>query len=256
MIPVQRLTSILEDIKSNRAISVSDLSLKYDVSEMTIRRDLKQLEDQGLITRTHGGAVPNNRALDELQFVQKQGIHEAEKRQIARYAVTQFVSEGDIIIMEGGTTVTGMVAHMESYRNLTVMTNSLFTLFELQKIATGNTIISTGGVLREVSNTLVGPIAEKHFSEHHATKVFLSSTGWTEATGFTDPNMLEIQVKKTMIKSARSIIMLLDSSKFGLVSLTSFLDAYAPDVIITDRGIPDDIRSAFLKHQVDVHIAS
>jgi DeoR/GlpR family transcriptional regulator of sugar metabolism len=256
MIPVQRLTSILEDIKSNRAISVSDLSLKYEVSEMTIRRDLKQLEDQGLITRTHGGAVPNSRALDELQFVQKQVIHEAEKRQIARYAVTQFVSEGDIIILEGGTTVTGMVSHMETYRNVTVMTNSLYTLFELQKIATGNTIISTGGVLREVSNTFVGPIAEKHFAEHNATKVFLSSTGWTEATGFTDPNMLEVQVKKTMIKSARCIIMLLDSSKFGLISLTSFLDAFAPDVVITDRGIPDDIREAFLRHRVEVHIAS
>lgn len=256
MLPVERLTSILEDIKSNRAISVSDLSLKYDVSEMTIRRDLKQLEDHGLITRTHGGAIPNNRALDELQFVQKQGIHEAEKRQIARYAVTHFITEGEIIILEGGTTVTGMVAHMETYRNLTVMTNSLFTLFELQKIAAGNTIISTGGVLREVSNTFVGPIAEKHFAEHNATKVFLSSTGWTEATGFTDPSMLEVQVKKTMLKSARSIIMLMDSSKFGIISLTSFLDAYAPDVIITDRGIPDDIHSAFRKHQVDVHIAN
>jgi DeoR/GlpR family transcriptional regulator of sugar metabolism len=145
MLPVQRLTSILDDIKANRASSVSDLSLKYEVSEMTIRRDLKQLEDQGLITRTHGGAVPNSRALDELQFVQKQGIHEAEKRQIARYAVQHFLSDGDIIIMEGGTTVAGMVAHMDGYRNVTVMTNSLHTLFELQRIAAGNTIISTGG---------------------------------------------------------------------------------------------------------------
>jgi DeoR/GlpR family transcriptional regulator of sugar metabolism len=256
MLPVQRLRSILEDIKSSSATSVSALSKKYDVSEMTIRRDLKLLEDQGLITRTHGGAIANSRALDELQFIQKQGIHELEKQQIARYAVTQFVSEGDIITMEGGTTVAGMVAHMEKYRNVTIMTNGLHTLFELQRISTGNTVISTGGVLREVSNTFVGPIAEAHFTEYNATKVFLSATGWTATTGFTDPNMLEIQVKKAMIKSARRIIMLIDSSKFGIISLTSFLNAYAPDVLITDRGIPDDIHGALLKHQVEVHIAN
>jgi DeoR/GlpR family transcriptional regulator of sugar metabolism len=145
---------------------------------------------------------------------------------------------------------------MDGYRNVTVMTNSLHTLFELQRIAAGNTIISTGGVLREVSNTFVGPIAEGHFREYNATKLFLSATGWTAATGFTDPSMLEIQVKKTMLKSARQIIMLIDSSKFGIISLTSFLDAYAPDVIITDRGIGDDLYNTFTQHHVDVQIAS
>ncbi|MEQ8675307.1 MAG: DeoR/GlpR family DNA-binding transcription regulator [Aggregatilineales bacterium] len=256
MLPVQRLQNILDDIKSNRITSVNDLSQKYQVSEMTIRRDLKLLEDQGLITRTHGGAVPNSRALDELQFVQKQGIHEAEKRQIARYAVENFISENDIISMEGGTTVAGMVSHMESYRNITVMTNGLHTLYELQRIATGNTVISTGGVLREVSNTLVGPVAERHFTEFNTTKVFLSATGWTVTNGFTDPNMMEIQVKKAMIKSAHKVILLIDSSKFGIVSLTSFLGAFAPDVIITDRNISDSIYEDFTKEQVEVHIAN
>lgn len=256
MLPVQRLQRILEDIKSHGITNVSDLSRKYNVSEMTIRRDLKQLEDQGLITRTHGGAVPNNRAMDELQFIQKQGMHQAEKLQIARYAVEHYVFENDIISMEGGTTVGGMVAHMHNYRNVTVMTNGLHVLSGLQRVAAGNTIISTGGILREVSNTLVGPVAERHFSEFNAAKVFLSATGWTLDNGFTDPNILEIQVKKAMIQAAGKAIMLLDSSKFDIMSLTAFLDPFAIDVLITDKNIPDDIYRRFAQENVDIHIAS
>lgn len=256
MLPAQRLQNILEDIKSNGVRAVTELSQKYDVSEMTIRRDLKQLEDQGLITRTHGGAVPNRLVSEELQFLQKRSVHEAEKVQIARYAAENFVQDNDIIIMEGGTTIAGMVPHLGSHRNLTVMTNGLHTLFELQRITSGNTIISTGGILRDVSTTLVGPTAENHFREFNAAKVFLSATGWTTNAGFTDPNMLEIQVKKAMIQSARQIVMLIDSSKFNVVSLTHFLDAFAVDVLITDKNIPQDIQNQFAEHQVEVHIAA
>lgn len=256
MLPAQRLQNILEDIKSNGVRAVTELSQKYDVSEMTIRRDLKQLEDQGLITRTHGGALPNRLVSEELQFLQKQSVHEAEKVQIARYAAENFVQDNDIIIMEGGTTIAGMVPHLSTYRNLTVMTNGLHTLFELQRITSGNTIISTGGILRDVSTTLVGPTAENHFREFNAARVFLSATGWTANAGFTDPNMLEIQVKKAMIQSARQIVMLIDSSKFNVVSLTHFLDAFAVDVLITDKNIPPDIHHQFSEHQVAIHIAN
>jgi DeoR/GlpR family transcriptional regulator of sugar metabolism len=256
MLPAQRLLSVLEDIRSNGVRSVNDLSRKYDVSEMTIRRDLKQLEEQGLITRTHGGAIPNRLVSEELQFLQKRTVHQAEKVQIARYAAANFVADNDIIILEGGTTVAGMVPYLTDYRNLTLMTHGLHTLFELQRITSGNTVISTGGILRDVSTTLVGPVAEIHFREFNAQKVFLSATGWTANSGFTDPNMLEIQVKKAMIQSAIEIIMLLDSSKFGVVSLTSFLSAFAIDVLITDRNIPDDIYTQFAEHRIDVHIAN
>lgn len=254
--PAQRIQSVLEDIRSNGVRSVNDLSLKYDVSEMTIRRDLKQLEEQGLVTRTHGGAIPNRLVSEEPQFLQKRTVHQPEKNIIARYAAANFVADNDIIILEGGTTVAGMVPYLSEYRNLTLMTHGLHTLFELQRITSGNTVISTGGMLRDVSTTLVGPVAETHFREFNAQKVFLSATGWTASSGFTDPNMLEIQVKKAMIQSAEEIIMLLDSSKFGAVSLTSFLDAFSIDVLVTDRSIPEDTRMQFTDHGIDVHIAN
>lgn len=256
MLPTQRIQSIFADIKTNGIRSVSDLSKKYEVSEMTVRRDLKQLEDQGLIMRTHGGAVLTHFASEEPQFLQKQVVHEAEKNQIARYAVEHFVRENAIISLEGGTSVARMVSHMAGYRNLTVMTNGLHTLVELQRIADGNTIIATGGFLRVVSNTFVGPVAEEHFTTFHADTVFLSATGWTAENGFTDPNMLEIQVKKAMVRSARQIVLLIDSSKFGGVSLARFLGAFAVDHLVTDRQIPEDVYTQFSKHNVTVHVAS
>ncbi len=255
MLPVQRIQNILEDIKSNNIRAVNELSRKYEVSEMTVRRDLKQLEDQGFIMRTHGGAVPSKLIAEELQFVQKQGLHETEKELIAQFAVNHFVSNNDIISMEGGTTVAGMVKHMTGHRNVTVMTNGLHTLFELQRIASGNTVISTGGILRNVSNTLVGPVAEDHFKEFHASKVFLSATGWTAGSDFTDPNMLEIQVKKAMVKSSKQVILLLDSSKFGIVSLTRFLNTSAVDVIVTDKNIPGEVHDRLSRANIDIHIA-
>jgi DeoR/GlpR family transcriptional regulator of sugar metabolism len=256
MLPAQRIKSILEDIKSNGVSTVIDLSQKYDVSEMTIRRDLKQLEEQGLITRTHGGAVPNRLVSEELQFLQKRGVHEVEKVKIAQYAATNLVTNNDIIIMEGGTTVAGMVPHLERYRNLTVMTNGLPTLIELQRMTSGNTIVSTGGILRDVSTTLVGPVAEAHFREFNAEKLFLSATGWTAKSGFTDPNMLEVQVKKSMIQAAKKIVMLIDASKFGAVSLTSFLDPFSVDILVTDKNIPEVIKAQFAEQGVEVHIAN
>lgn len=256
MLPAHRIQNILEDIRSNGERTVAGLSEKYEVSEMTIRRDLKQLEEQGLITRTHGGAVPNRLVADEPQFIQKRGIHEAEKVQIARYAAENLVNDNDIIILEGGTTVAGMVPYLHAHHNLTVMTNGLPTLSELQRLTGDNTVISTGGMLRGVSTTLVGPAAEEHFRAFNANRVFLSATGWTAKTGFTDPNMLEIQVKKAMIQAAKQIVMLIDSSKFGVVSLTSFLDAFSVDALVTDRNIPEDIYNQFVAHNVNVHIAN
>lgn len=255
MLAAQRIQNILVDIKSNNIRSVNELSRKYDVSEMTVRRDLKQLEEQGFVTRTHGGAIPNKHMSEELRFVQKEGFHESEKSLIARYAVTHFVNDNDIISMEGGTTVAGMVKHMPDCRNVTVMTNGLHTLLALQRIASGNTIISTGGMLRELSNTLVGPVAEDHFKEFNAARVFLSATGWTAGNGFTDPNMLEVQVKKAMIKSAKEVILLFDSSKFGTVSLTRILDTTAVDVLIVDKNIPDEIHDRLSSENIEIHIA-
>lgn len=256
MLPAERLRAILADILSKGSGTITELSEKYGVSEMTIRRDLKTLEEQGYIQRTHGGAINAGTSPIEPHHELKMRRHGSQKEAIARFAAKHFVQESDIIILEGGTTIEAMLPHLAQFETLTIMTNSLFTLNGLKNNACNHTIISSGGMLRSVSFTFVGPLAEQTFQAFNAKKVFLSATGWTREVGFSDPGMLDTQVKKAMIQAAEQTIILLDSSKFGVTSLTTFLGPFSADVLITDPGAPSEILRELEERGVQVCVAS
>lgn len=256
MLPAQRQQQILEDIKKNGAGFIAELSQKYAVSEMTIRRDLMVLEEDGHIKRTHGGALLVNASSVEPRYAAKQKLHAFSKESLAQYAAEKLVEAGNIIILEGGTTVTAMAQYLTHVQNLTVVTNGLYTTNALQPLVPQSTVICTGGILREVSATFVGPVAEQFFREFHANKLFLSATGLTLDAGFTDPSMLETQIKKAMIASADRVIMLLDSNKFGVKSLTTVLQAGRINVLVTDADAPEDVLQALRLKGVEVHIVS
>ncbi len=253
MLPAQRIQQILQHITEHGVGTVSDLSQKYQVSEMTVRRDLKLLEEQGYVKRTHGGAIISSQI--EPRYVVKQQVQTDAKNAIARYAAQNFIADGDIILMEGGTTVTMMAQYLADYRHLTIVTNGLFTLQELRGLLKHHTVISTGGLLRDVSFTFVGPTTEAFFAQFHANKVFLSATGWDAKVGFTDPNIFETTVKRAMLKVAEQRILLVDASKFGVISLSSFLEPYDIHALITDPDTSPDVVAHFQTHKVDICIA-
>jgi DeoR/GlpR family transcriptional regulator of sugar metabolism len=254
MLPAQRQQQILEEIRKNGVGSIAELSQLYAVSEMTIRRDLMILEEEGHIKRTHGGALLLNTPTVEPRYAAKQKLHASHKESLARYAAHKLVADGDVIILEGGTTVTAMAPYLANVQNLTVVTNGLYTTHELMPLLPQVTVICTGGILREVSATFVGPVAEQFFREFHANKLFLSATGLTLDAGFTDPSMLETQIKKAMIVSAEQVIMLLDSNKFGVKSFTTVLQAGEPDLLVTDPGAPEDVLALLRVKGVEVHL--
>lgn len=255
MMPEDRRQRILADIEAGGSSSIVDLSQKYNVSEMTIRRDFKLLEEQGQIKRTHGGAIRLNSSAVESRYAAKQKINSGNKTTIARYAAEHLINDGDILILEGGTTITALAHYLPARQNLTVVTNGLYTAIELRHLLPHATVICTGGILRDVSFTFVGPLVERFFQEFHADTLFLSATGMTLEAGFTDPNMLESQVKKAMVGAARRIVVLLDSSKFGVRSLTRVLQPGDVDLLITDAGAPPEIVAALRARGVEVCIA-
>jgi DeoR/GlpR family transcriptional regulator of sugar metabolism len=259
LLPTQRRQRILADIDHSGMGTVIGLSEKYGVSEMTIRRDLKALAEDGHIKRTHGGAVRQQVSPVELHIVareKRQKLWSAQKARIADFAARDCIADGDVIIMEGGTTVTMMAQYLADKQELTVVTNGLATTSELQRfLPSSATIICAGGILRAVSSTFVGPVAERFFREFHANKLFLSATGLTLAAGVTDPNMLETQVKRAMIASASQVIVLLDSSKFGVKSLMTVLDLDEIDLLITDEATPPDMVEGLKARGVDVCVA-
>ncbi|HEX8684784.1 MAG TPA: DeoR/GlpR family DNA-binding transcription regulator [Ardenticatenaceae bacterium] len=259
MLPPLRRQRILEDIAHLGVGLVPELSEKYGVSEMTIRRDLKVLEENGFVQRTHGGAIRRTVSLPEPRIIareNRQSLYAQQKNSIAKYAASALVADSDILILEGGTTVTAMIQYLVGRTDLTVVTNGLDATNELHRLMhPSTTIICAGGILRTEASTFVGPVAERFFQEFHANRVFLSATGLTLKTGVTDPSMLETQVKRAMLSSASEVVMLLDSSKFGVKSLMTVLDLNQIDILVTDENCPEEMSAGLKERGVDLRIA-
>ena len=255
MIPAQRRQDILKLVSTQGTGTIVELSERYGVSEMTIRRDLQVLEKEGHLKYTRGGAmvVPRDALQTEPNYEAKKRHYIEQKMEIARYAA-QFVDDNDNIILEAGTTITAMVPHLVDKENLTIVTNGLFTTNELRMLVPKSTVICTGGILRGVSFTFVGPVAERFFHEFYARKLFLSGLGFTVDAGLTDPQMIDTQLKKAMIASADQVIVLVDSSKFGIRSFATVIAPYDIDILITDNGAPAELIKDLEDHGVDVRV--
>ncbi|HEX6386200.1 MAG TPA: DeoR/GlpR family DNA-binding transcription regulator [Anaerolineae bacterium] len=259
MNPEERQQKILQDINEIDDDLIPRLSQKHGVSEMTIRRDLKVLEEQGLVVRTLGGAMRWPPPVAEsalLAWHRREKVATAQKASIARYAAQQLVSDGDIIILEGGTTAGAMVEHLANKQDLTVVTNGFYTTGALLRwLPPTTTVICAGGILQRESTTFVGPVANRFFREFHTHRLFLSATGLTLQAGATDPQMLETDVKRAMVESATEVIMLLDSSKFGVQSLMTVLELEQIDLLVTDSDAPEGMVQGLRARGVDVVIA-
>lgn len=236
------------------SVSITELSAGLDVSEMTVRRDLDALQAEGLVQRTHGGAIPVRHSEIEPRYAAKQRVNASLKTRIARYAAEELVSDGDVLLLEGGTTVTSMARHLRPHRDLTVVTNGLYTTNAVRDLLPQATVMCTGGILRDISYTFVGPSVETFLHGLHADTLFVSATGLTLREGFTDPNPMEAQVRRWMADSAERIVALLDSSKFGIVSTTTVSAAGDVDVLVTDDGAPREMLDALRDLGVDVRV--
>jgi DeoR/GlpR family transcriptional regulator of sugar metabolism len=253
LLPIQRRQVLHDYLARHGGGTVKELSDQFGVSEMTIRRDLELLEQQGHVNRSHGGAVYVDKLLGEPALPDKQARNPEVKEKLAAYAAERFVSDGDVLIVEGGTTVSRMASYFKQSQ-LTLMTNGLDALQQLRTAAGRHTVLCCGGVLREPSGTFVGPVAESFFAQYHAQTAFLSALSFTVEAGFTDPNLMDTQVKKAMIRSAARTVMLLDSSKIGNRSFATVALLGEVSVLVTDRGVPEYVRDASEAAGVELHV--
>ena len=250
----QRRTAILELLMTEEAAGIHDLADRFGVSHMTIRRDLEGLSLEGRVAVGRGEARISQNSGIEPRYAAKQRENAILKAQIARYAAQHFVQDGDVILMEGGTTVTAMAQHLQGKSGLTVVTNGLYTVNELAHLVPDVTVMSTGGILRDLSFTYVGPAAEDFLADVHVRTLFVSATGFTLDHGFTDPNPLESRARKAMVECAERVVMLLDSSKFGVTSLITVAPPDGIDVLVTDSQAPSRDLEELQAKGVDVHV--
>ncbi len=260
-LPSQRRRQILEEIRRAGAGSVTQLSDQFGVSTATIRRDLRLLEARGHLERTHGGAITERQTGNPPPILAREvrkELRTGQKEQLAHYIARELIHNGDNIALGGGTTVSALIPLLAAKSDLTVVTNGLATTGELHhalRYRTDAHILCCGGILRLVSSTFVGPVAEQFFHGLHVNKLLLSATGLTPDTGVTDPDMLETQVKRAMIASADQVIFVMDSRKLGVKSLITVLPISEIDILVTDDELSDNHREMLAAHGVDVRIA-
>jgi DeoR family transcriptional regulator of aga operon len=227
----ERFGTILEDLSSGGSVGVTELSERLGVSPATIRRDLELLEQQRLLTRTHGGAVALG-VLSELPLRYKAARRQEQKRRIAAEAASR-VADGWAIGLTGGTTTTEVARAFVERHRLTVVTNALNIASELA-IRPNLKLVVTGGHARPESYELVGPLAEQSLGGLNLDVVFVGADGVSEEAGLTTHHEVEAHTNLALIERAARVIAVADSSKIGRIAFAKICGLERIDELITD----------------------
>ena len=239
----QRQTLILERVREQGGVRVTDLVRELGVSDMTVRRDLELLDERGLIEKVHGGAAAiDGSALFEPGFTAKSVLMEAEKGLIAASAAS-LVAPGTAIAISAGTTTFALARRLTDIPGLTVLTNSVPVADVLYKDGRSDqTVILSGGV-RTPSDALVGPFAVEVIRSLHVDSVFMGTHGMDSRSGLTTPNILEAEANRALIEAGRRLIVLADHTKWGTIGISSVARLEKADTVITDSGLDPAARS-------------
>jgi DeoR family transcriptional regulator of aga operon len=235
MLNEERRRAILDMMQHDGRVLVADLAEQFQTSQVTIRKDLEILHVRGLVHRTHGGALPTRQgALEDPTLREKAKLYRKEKLAIA-IAAARLVAEGQVVILDSGTTTTEIARALRNFKNLTIITNAVNIAAELANSSLE--IILTGGTVRKNSFSLVGPIAEETLRRLSADILFLGVDGFDVQYGLSTPNLQEAKVNRVMVEIAKRTVATCDSSKFGRRSLSLIVEPSALHHVITDHGI-------------------
>jgi len=253
MLPHERREKILDLITEDGHATVLQLSKIFKVTEVTIRQDLEKLEKEGFIEREHGGAYLKNIGLNVKNIVLQNQDHLPEKAAIARKAI-EYINDGDIIILDSGSTTTEIAKLITNFKNLTVITNSLNIALILGEIPEINLVV-TGGEFKAPTLSLTGQKAADFFNGLNVDKLFLATAGITLKSGLTYPSISDIVVKRAMIDSANEVYLVADSSKVGKSSFASLGALSLIDFLITDPNIGEEDSIMLRNNEIKIIIA-
>jgi DeoR family transcriptional regulator of aga operon len=246
----KRRKKILEQLDQEGHVTTHTLSKIFNVSEVTIRNDLLLFEKKGLLHRTRGGALRDQRVSIDHNLTDKSKKHLIEKQKIARKA-REFINAGDSIILDSGTTTQEIAKRFADVSDLTVITNGLNVAAEIARNRNVR-LIMPGGILRQNSLSLVGGLAENSLRNYNCDKLFLGVDGIDCSYGISTPNLEEAQLNQVMIDVAKEVFIVTDSSKFLKRSFAYIAPIKKISTIITDRKIPQTEYNALINMGIDV----
>jgi len=254
---VERQNKIVEHILEEGQIEIPEICEMFSVSEMTARRDLNELDRQGMLRRIHGGAVASLGRSYEPPFQTRSSKNQSAKKAIGIKAA-ELIYDGDSIALDVGTTTLEIVGELKEKRNLTIVTNCLQIanrVVDYLSLEIDARLILTGGILRPRELSMIGPIPEHVYQDLHVDKAFIGIGGISLEDGLTEYNIEDTQIKQMLIHSAREKIVVTDSSKFGVTTFASVGPLNAVDKIVTDKGVPPEMVEKIRKLGVEVILA-
>lgn len=239
-------------VVEKRRASVAELSSLFDVSKVTIRNDLDELERRGLVVRTHGGAlaIDQDHKKFELSFDIREELQREEKRLIGQMAAS-LVQDGDAIALDASTTALQVAKRIKDRRELTVVTNGIRIVLEFVD-SPHITVVMPGGILRRDAVSLVGELGEEVLAKFNVQKGFFGARGVTLEEGLTDVDSYEVQLKRVMVRTAKEVIAIVDHTKWGQVAFASFAFVDEIDKVITGDKAPPDLVAALRQRGVEV----
>jgi len=248
-----RQEKILELLERNDRLSVNEIKNIFNVSEMTVRRDLNILEELGYVTRTYGGVTARPKLYFNNSFNEREKINVDKKKKIAQKAV-ELIEQDDNIILDTGTTTLYLARELVK-KNIpvTVATTSLAVASELFNSQID--VLLFGGFLRRQIPDLIGPLTEKNLKTFHGDKLFMGCDGMIPEEGFYTSDLNISHLEEQMVKIAEKVILIADSTKFGKKSFVKFADTNQIQTIITDNSIQKEIASKLQNMGLEVIIA-
>jgi DeoR/GlpR family transcriptional regulator of sugar metabolism len=249
----ERRQRIVQHLRRHGTVTLHDLARLTESSEVTVRRDLRALEAEGLLSRRRGGAVLGRGADEEIPSARKAHVAQAEKAAIAERAC-ELVAPGDAIAIGAGTTTHAFAERLAGVRELTVVTNSLLVAQALSR-AEAVEVIVTGGSLRGSIHALVGSAAERSLAGLHTARAFLSGNGVTAARGVSTPSLSVAGVDRALAATAADVVVLADHTKVGVDTMWQTVAPERVHHLLTDaRADPGEL-AALAAAGVDVQVA-
>lgn len=240
----ERQSEIVDLLEKNERVEVLDLSARFKVSVDTIRRDLRQMELEGLLKRTHGGAILPKRPGISASYTTRKKIHIREKSEIARIAAS-YIQDNDTLLIDGSTTTAAMVPYLGQYQGLTIFTNSISIGAEVINAYKHIKVFIIGGLLHNEHSSTISTESQAFIQKLFVDKVFVGSCSISPQRGLSATVIEDSAVKKAMLKAGKQVIILADSSKFQRESLIQIAPLDPDFLIITDKGFDEALEKQF-----------
>ena len=251
MMMQERQDKIIELVNQHHRIDVVTLARELGVSQVTIRKDLDALVEKRIIQREHGYAVINETG----DLSTRMGHNYNRKKKIAVMAA-QMVGNGETVMIESGTTCALLAEELATHKeNVTIITNSAFTASYIKEAPRAK-IVLLGGDYQLKSQVVVGPVTKRCASDFSVDKIFVGADGYKQGVGFTGVDLMRTDTMKAMAESAKRVIILTDSTKFGKRGLVTSFRLQEVQDVITDEEIPEEIRGELESHGVQIHCVS